>query len=214
MTLYSVMAHRWGATNNHSYEVGVYADRAQALQVAEQARDERGGKYGTVVRRWATEDFGAVEAYFPSMAKEDGPYECPYRTEDERLGAEVRQAVVNQHIRVADPAEELPNIPVMVDVPAWLHEMVLDALSSAHYSHLAELDRKAHPWQPAGERLTRQELREQGRQQAERIEPLVHAAVEHSLAVGRSLRQSAVKQLYDIEMARGAVAGSGSKSEP
>lgn len=211
MTLYSVMAHRWGATNNHSYEVGVYADRAQALDVAERACDERAGKYGVVVKRWTTGDFGTVEAYFPSMAKEEGPYECAFRAEDEQLGAAVRSAVVNQHIRIADPREELPNIPVIVDVPAWLHDLVLDALTSAHYSHLADLDRKVHPWATAGEPLARAEMRELSRQRSERIEPLVHAAVEQDLARGRSLRQHAVNQLHDIETARGqVVASSGS----
>ena len=70
---YLATAHRWGATNNHSYHVYGGLDRTKAIALAQAEREGRGGKYAVVV--WAFDDDGTdyrSVAYFPSSMEEEG----------------------------------------------------------------------------------------------------------------------------------------------
>ncbi len=50
--VYTVHAHRWGNRDNHSYIVGVYPDKEQAIKAAEDEEQHRGGKYSCEVIEW------------------------------------------------------------------------------------------------------------------------------------------------------------------
>jgi hypothetical protein len=47
MNPHSVIAYRWGTTNDHSYPVGAYPDFESAKAAADAECEYRGGKYGT-----------------------------------------------------------------------------------------------------------------------------------------------------------------------
>lgn len=51
MTPHSVIAYRWGTTNDHSYPVGAYPDFETAKAAADAECEYRGGKYGVSVFR-------------------------------------------------------------------------------------------------------------------------------------------------------------------
>ncbi len=51
--VYTVHAHRWGNRDNHSYIVGVYPDKEQAIKAAEDEEQHRGGKYSCEVTEWS-----------------------------------------------------------------------------------------------------------------------------------------------------------------
>ena len=55
--IYTVMAFRWGDTENHGYIVGVYSKKQAAINAANDETQWRGGKYECEVREWA---IGAV----------------------------------------------------------------------------------------------------------------------------------------------------------
>jgi hypothetical protein len=50
--VYTVQACRWGNRENHSYIVGVYPKKAQAIKAAESEEEYRGGKYACEVLEW------------------------------------------------------------------------------------------------------------------------------------------------------------------
>ena len=52
-SVFTVLACRWGSKDTHSYVVGVYADEAQALRIADEHETYRGGKYECEVCKWA-----------------------------------------------------------------------------------------------------------------------------------------------------------------
>lgn len=47
--LYIVTAYRWGDRSNHSYVVGAFDKKAQAIKCADSHTTYRGGKYACVV---------------------------------------------------------------------------------------------------------------------------------------------------------------------
>lgn len=74
MTPHSVIAYRWGTTNDHSYPVGSYPDFESAKAAADAECEYRGGKYGVSVFAgardgWYQETFHMVY-HAPSMAGE------------------------------------------------------------------------------------------------------------------------------------------------
>lgn len=68
-----VTAYRWGWTNNHHYIVYCGDDYDRAMELAEEEANDRGGKYGVVVRSY-TEDYSRTFGYFPSSWGEKLPY--------------------------------------------------------------------------------------------------------------------------------------------
>jgi len=66
-------AYRWGWSNNHHYIVYAGDDYDRAMELAEEEANDRGGKYGVVVRSY-TEDYSRVFGYFPSSYGEKLPY--------------------------------------------------------------------------------------------------------------------------------------------
>lgn len=49
MTVYIVTAYRWGNNSDHSYPLGVFENKDQAIKCADSHAEYRGGKYGCVV---------------------------------------------------------------------------------------------------------------------------------------------------------------------
>lgn len=52
MKLYVINAYRNGNRENHSYTLGVHSDRQEAIQIAEEHCDYRGGKYAVCVEEF------------------------------------------------------------------------------------------------------------------------------------------------------------------
>lgn len=50
-TVWVVVAYRWGERENHSYTLGVFTKKAQAIKCAESHTEYRGGKYGCAVEQ-------------------------------------------------------------------------------------------------------------------------------------------------------------------
>jgi hypothetical protein len=91
---HSVIAYRWGTTNDHSYPVGAYPDFESAKAAADAECEYRGGKYGVSVfvggragdREPATHQ---IVYHAPSMAGEDKPETNPIRDIEHLLGSRV-----------------------------------------------------------------------------------------------------------------------------
>lgn len=94
MTPHSVLAYRWGTTNDHSYPVGAYPDFESAKAAADAECEYRGGKYGVSVYRGgragdhepATHE---LVYHAPSLAGEDKPETNPLRDIEHLLGSRV-----------------------------------------------------------------------------------------------------------------------------
>jgi len=54
--IYVCHAYRWGDKNLHSYSVGVYLKKQDALKAAEKEEDFRGGKYKCEIIKWTIGD--------------------------------------------------------------------------------------------------------------------------------------------------------------
>lgn len=52
MKLYVINAYRNGNRENHSYTLGVHSDRQEAIEIAEEHCDYRGGKYAVCVEEF------------------------------------------------------------------------------------------------------------------------------------------------------------------
>jgi hypothetical protein len=50
--IYTVHAYRWGDRELHSYSVGVFMKKQQAILAAEEEADYRGGKYECEILEW------------------------------------------------------------------------------------------------------------------------------------------------------------------
>ncbi len=135
---YTLVAYRFGQTNSHQYLVAQASCEQRALMLAEQARDERSGKYGVAVYEWVSEGELSLKAYFPSMAGEGAPRENSRTEHYLSLGHWLVDAVQWGHIRVADPDELLPNVKVDVEIPSWIEDAVRDTLTQAYYCELLE----------------------------------------------------------------------------
>ena len=77
MTPHSVIAYRWGTTNDHSYPVGAYPDFESAKEAADIECEYRGGKYGVAVyvggKAGDIRDNHQIVYHAPSLAGEDKP---------------------------------------------------------------------------------------------------------------------------------------------
>lgn len=56
-TVYVVIAYRWGQRENHSYTLGVFNKKAQAIKCADSHTEYRGGKYGCAVESCTLNSF-------------------------------------------------------------------------------------------------------------------------------------------------------------
>lgn len=63
--IYTVHAYRWGDRELHSYSVGVYSKKHDALKAAEAEAEWRGGKYECEVIEWVPD--GENEDGSPGM---------------------------------------------------------------------------------------------------------------------------------------------------
>ena len=50
--LYTVVMHRWGERENHSYVLGVFLKKHEAIAARDNEREWRGGKYDGEVQEW------------------------------------------------------------------------------------------------------------------------------------------------------------------
>ena len=92
MTPHSVIAYRWGTTNDHSYPVGAYPDFESAKAAADGECEYRGGKYGVSVFVGGNAGGeGVLERVYhaPSIAGEDKPETNPLRDIEHLLGSRV-----------------------------------------------------------------------------------------------------------------------------
>lgn len=93
MTPHSVIAYRWGTTNDHSYPVGAYPNFESAKAAADAECEYRGGKYGVSVFAgardgWYQETFHLVY-HAPSMAGEKRSEVNPVIDMERLLGSRV-----------------------------------------------------------------------------------------------------------------------------
>jgi hypothetical protein len=118
-----VVAHRWGWTNSSWYLVGGCTRRMDAVDMARQEADDRGGKYGVAVYRLACENTGSVlEAYFPSLYEEEQPVRNPRIDIFQRLGLKAFFAVETGKADLPDPDNATVLRATPVAVPDWLRQ--------------------------------------------------------------------------------------------
>lgn len=94
MTPHSVIAYRWGTTNDHSYPVGAFLDFETAKAAADAEREYRGGKYGVSVfvggrAGDAERETHQLVYHASSMAGEEKPETNPLRDIEHLLGSRV-----------------------------------------------------------------------------------------------------------------------------
>jgi hypothetical protein len=110
---HSVIAYRWGTTNDHSYPVGAYPDFESAKAAAEAECEYRGGKYGVSVfvggRAGDHEPVTHQLVYHaPSMAGEDKPETNPLRNIEHLLGSRIlRMHEGDSYEKIEEYAAEL-----------------------------------------------------------------------------------------------------------
>lgn len=83
---YVVTAYRWGLRDAHSYVVGAYRDREEAVRVAREHVNFRGGKYGCEVvecRGPAQADEGGENAIEKQVAYFESSYPGPGHSADD-----------------------------------------------------------------------------------------------------------------------------------
>lgn len=124
MTLYLVIAYRWGNTNNHWYIVYCGDDHGKAVALADHERQGRGGKYGVGVYEITERGEGMeLKEYYPSGDEEE-PF-TNWRIEMiERLGHELLRYAEGT-VHVPDPErpgflklERVEPIPMLVQMVA------------------------------------------------------------------------------------------------
>ena len=69
---YLVTAYRWGWLNDHSYVVYCGPSYNEATALAEEACEDRCGKYGVVVEQY-TNRKSTISSYFSSLYEENAP---------------------------------------------------------------------------------------------------------------------------------------------
>lgn len=57
LVMYVVVAYRWGKRDDHSYTVGVFSKKLQAMKCAAEHAEYRGGKYACVVESCVMNEF-------------------------------------------------------------------------------------------------------------------------------------------------------------
>ena len=72
--IYLTTCYRWGWRNGHTYIIYCGTDATKARAMAQAERDDRGGKYGCEVTRFAENgETWEVDSYFGSSYGEDEP---------------------------------------------------------------------------------------------------------------------------------------------
>lgn len=127
MPTYLAIAYRWGWTNSHSYFVSCSSDLQKVLAAAEQAAEDRCGKYGVAVLEMPEDPASTPAkrlAYFPSSYGEAAPHANARHEAYGLLGQRVFNAVQHAKTRRTDEAGNRQF--VAVDVPQWLREEAQD----------------------------------------------------------------------------------------
>ena len=62
--IYIVTAYRWGDQSDHSYPLGVFMKKAQAIKCADAHAQYRGGKYACVVDQCILDTFDNDHDYY------------------------------------------------------------------------------------------------------------------------------------------------------
>ena len=50
--MYTIHAYRWGDHENHSYILTIHSDKDEAIRIAEEHENYRGGKYECEIIEW------------------------------------------------------------------------------------------------------------------------------------------------------------------
>lgn len=98
---YTLVAYRYGQLNAHQYKVAQTDRLSRALELAQEARNDRAGKYGVAVYQWEGEDHCKQVVYFPSQMREKEPFDNVRLEQYLALGHWVVDAVIERQIRVA-----------------------------------------------------------------------------------------------------------------
>jgi hypothetical protein len=117
--LYTIIAYRWGWLNAHHYPVATLADREEALRLAVEARDDRGGKYGVVVCEWTSTTEYSQCNYFPSLYGETKPFRNERIEAFQDIGGDVH-SVVTSGIRYWSPTGDGRQEAVGESAPDWV----------------------------------------------------------------------------------------------
>ena len=128
MNAYTVHAFRYGDRERHSYIVGVYIGRHQALAVAEKHEAYRGGKYSCEVCLWRARvsDWGE-EGLEPEVIKEMERREDVIGTLEEELAA-----------RAAAPEDSFRAFCERMGWPREQWELVAEEIEKRQNKPLAE----------------------------------------------------------------------------
>lgn len=151
--LYTVIAYRWGWTNEASPQSQcATSDLARACAVAEEVADNGAGKYGVAVYEWPSDTARNLHKYIPSMYGETEPFDNPNIEMYSGIGHAVYSAVTTGTVMAAQ-AEGLPDAPYPALVPDWVSDVVREkAQGSAFSIALFRLnqERKAQGQSPVG----------------------------------------------------------------
>lgn len=149
-TLFTIVAYRWGWTNNHQYTVGVEVELNRAILRARQANDHRGGKYGVAVYGWSAPSSSldldgdlidqqrSLLNYFPSTYQEKEPFDNPRLEMFSSIGHAAHETAtsglmcVSTDQDISQLGEPVFNArselyAVVVPQQAWLRHMVREA---------------------------------------------------------------------------------------
>lgn len=131
MSTFVAVAYRYGDLNAHQYFVYAGADKDEALRLAEEEPNDRGGKYGCAVYQFdgKRDDVGWPEyemvAYFPSRAQEKEPLKNYRITAAQNIGYAAMNAADGDGCWMPDP--ENPGFlkhRKEAEVPDWLRYQV------------------------------------------------------------------------------------------
>jgi hypothetical protein len=116
--LYTVTAYRWGYLNGHQYAVATLGDSTRAREIAQEACDDRAGKYGVAVYEWTSEGEFSPIAYFPSLHGEKAPFHNERLDLFSSIGHDIH-AIVTTGVEWL-PCEEEPSrlLPALASDPA------------------------------------------------------------------------------------------------
>ena len=128
---YTVVAYRWGCTNDHFYQVGQTADLDCAIDLADDEADGRGGKYGVAVYQWDNDTDHQRVHYAPSAYREDAPQTNPRLSMFQSIGHRAHEAAVTGSVLLASPAgagsgasDGNALIACPAQIPGWLDQVV------------------------------------------------------------------------------------------
>ena len=136
---YTVIAYRWGWTNNTHYFVACTADADKACNLAREEADDRGGKYGVAVYEWADETSFVLHEYHPSTWGEDKPHHNDRIDMFHSLGHDLHGAVTTGVHWVAT-GEAGESAREVVEVPAWAVDKVRQREQMCRYMTALHLD--------------------------------------------------------------------------